>query len=114
VYWTRLQATAALRQWSPDFPLSPKTRAGLVTTFDKASRGMDDIDFPAGDGTKRLILSGFDPYTLDGGKDGSADGATGNNIRHGNPSGAARWRWTAPGTPHPTARWCTTRPTPCR
>lgn len=89
VYWTRLQATAALRQWSPDFPLSPKTRAGLVTTFDKASRGMDDIDFPAGDGTKRLILSGFDPYTLDGGKDGSAEGATGNNIRHGNPSGAA-------------------------
>jgi hypothetical protein len=37
---------------------------------------------------KRLIMSGFDPYTLDGGQRGTAPGAAGNNIRHGNPSGA--------------------------
>jgi hypothetical protein len=33
-------------------------------------------------------VSGFDPYTLDGGDRGTAAGAAGNNIRHGNPSGA--------------------------
>ena len=33
-------------------------------------------------------MSGFDPYTLDGGSVGTAPGAVGNNIRHGNPSGA--------------------------
>ena len=88
LYWTRLQATAALRQWQPRFPLSVKERDALITTFDKASRGVDDISFPAGKGTKRLILSGFDPYTLDGGDNGTAPGAAGNNIRHGNPSGA--------------------------
>jgi hypothetical protein len=88
LYWTRLQATAALRQWTPRFALSADDRTALITTFDRASRGMFDIEFPAGKGVKRVIMSGFDPYTLDGGPDGTAPGAAGNNIRHGNPSGA--------------------------
>ncbi len=88
LYWTRLQVRAALRQWIPLFELSAEDRADLITTFDRASRGMFDINFPAGKGVKRLILSGFDPYTLDGGRRGTAPGAAGNNIRHGNPSGA--------------------------
>lgn len=88
LYWTRLQATAALRQWEPSFALSRAERDALITAFDKASRGMSDINFPAGLRTKRVIMSGFDPYTLDGGNQGAAQGAVGNNIRHGNPSGA--------------------------
>jgi hypothetical protein len=88
LYWTRLQATAALRQWTPPFPLSGERRAALITTFDRTARGMHDIDLPAGKGVQRLIVSGFDPYTLDGGDRGTAPGAAGNNIRHGNPSGA--------------------------
>ena len=88
LYWTRLQVRAALRQWVSNFPLSAAERADLITTFDRASRGMFDIKFPAGKGVKRLIFSGFDPYTLDGGTTGSAPGSVGNNIRHGNPSGA--------------------------
>ena len=88
LYWTRLQATAALRQWEPRFDLSAHERDALITAFDKASRGMSDIRFPAGGRTKRVILSGFDPYTLDGGDQGTAQGSVGNNIRHGNPSGA--------------------------
>jgi hypothetical protein len=32
----------------------------------KASRGMFSITFPPGKGVKRVIFSGFDPYTLDG------------------------------------------------
>ncbi len=88
VYWTRLQSEAAILQWMPRFVLSMKQRSRLITTFDKASRGMFNITFPPGRGAKRLIFSGFDPYTLDGGQTGTAPGAVGNNIRHGNPSGA--------------------------
>lgn len=88
LYWTRLQVRAALRQWTPRFSLLQVDQSGLITTFDRASRGMFDIKFPAGIAVKRLIMSGFDPYTLDGGTTGTAPGTVGNNIRHGNPSGA--------------------------
>lgn len=88
LYWTRLQVTAAIRQWTPRFGLSIDERDGLITAFDKASRGMTDISYPGNKAQKRIIVSGFDPYTLDGGERGSASGAAGNNIRHGNPSGA--------------------------
>lgn len=86
LYWTRLQAMAAIRQWVANFSLLSADRAALITAFDRASRGMFDIGFPAG--AKRIVVSGFDPYTLDGGPNGTAPSAAGNNIRHGNPSGA--------------------------
>jgi hypothetical protein len=88
LYWTRVQATAAIRQWTPRFPLFSGQRLQLIEKFDRTSRGMFDINLPAGAGAKRVIVSGFDPYTLDGGPAGTAPGAAGNNIRHGNPSGA--------------------------
>lgn len=88
LYWARLQVTAAIRQWTPSFSLSIDERDALITRFDKAARGMTDISFPGGKAKKRIIVSGFDPYTLDGGEKGTASGAAGNNIRHGNPSGA--------------------------
>jgi len=88
LYWTRLQTTAAIRQWTPGFPLFIGDRLTLIEQFDRTSRGMFDLNFPAGRQVKRVIMSGFDPYTLDGGPAGTAPGATGNNIRHGNPSGA--------------------------
>ncbi|SDK41943.1 hypothetical protein SAMN05421874_107261 [Nonomuraea maritima] len=88
LYWTRLESTATLRQWKPRFQLSDAARTELITAFDRASRGMFDIDLPGGKGVKRVIVSGFDPYTLDGGATGAAPGTVGNNIRHGNPSGA--------------------------
>ncbi|MFD0920312.1 C15 family peptidase [Saccharopolyspora rosea] len=84
LYWTRLRARAALRQWVPGFRVS---RERLVTAFDRASRGVRDVDFPPG--VRRVLVSGFDPYTLDGGQRGPAPGTVGNNLRHGNPSGAA-------------------------
>jgi hypothetical protein len=34
LYWTRLQATAALRQWKPRFALWSGDRYDLITTFD--------------------------------------------------------------------------------
>jgi hypothetical protein len=88
LYWTRLEATAAIRQWIPRFPLFSGQRLDLIEAFDRTSRGMFDIRLPGGTRVKRVIVSGFDPYTLDGGPAGTAPGAAGNNIRHGNPSGA--------------------------
>jgi hypothetical protein len=88
LYWTRLQVRAAVRQWQPGFALSDDQRYALIENFDRTSRGMHDVNFPVGKGVKRLIFSGFDPYTLDGGVTGTATGAVGNNIRHDNPSGA--------------------------
>jgi hypothetical protein len=88
LYWTRLQARAVLRQARFRFPVSAAERDALVTLFDNASRGMFAIHFPVGRTYARVILSRFDPYTLDGGDAGTAPGAAGNNIRHGNPSGA--------------------------
>jgi hypothetical protein len=88
LYWTRLQAMAAIRQWRARFPLFSGQRLELIEKFDRTSRGMFDINLPPGRGVKRVIVSGFDPYTLDGGPAGTAPGAVGNNIRHGNPSGA--------------------------
>lgn len=88
LYWTRLQAEAALTQWSPRFVVSDAQRAALITRFDKAARGMTEITFPAGKNVKRIVLSGFDPYQLVGGGQGPAPVTVGNDIRHGNPSGA--------------------------
>ncbi|MDR2997942.1 MAG: hypothetical protein LBU78_07475 [Microbacterium sp.] len=88
LYWTRIEAMAVLHQWDAAFGLDTDQRTALVEAFDKASRGMKDISFPQGKGVKRVLVSGFDPYTLDGGTTGPAAGTVGNNIRHGNPSGA--------------------------
>ena len=88
LYWTRLEAMSVLHQWSPDFALSTEERALLVDAFDRSARGMHDVDLPAGDQVTRVLVSGFDPFTLDGGATGSAQGTAGNYLRHGNPSGA--------------------------
>jgi hypothetical protein len=88
LYWTRVEAMAVLRQWAPEGGLTDAERAELIETFDRAARGMFDIDLPAGDDVLRVIVSGFDVFTLDGGTTGPAPDTVGNNIRHGNPSGA--------------------------
>lgn len=83
LYWARLTMTLALRQWKPDFPLTDDQRAALQNEFERASRGQYAIDFPEGPNYKRILVSGFDPFTL------GTPGRNGNpNIRIGNPSGA--------------------------
>ena len=76
LYWARLSLTKALRQWNPSFTLSPADRDALVASMERSSRGQDAINFPAGRGIHRLLLSGFDPFILDV------------DIRRSNPSGA--------------------------
>ena len=80
LFWARLQMTRALREWQPRFLLTAAQRAQLEWTLERASRGQLDINFPVGDGIKRMLVTGFDPFGLDGNK--------GRDIRNGNPSGA--------------------------
>ncbi|WP_037320865.1 hypothetical protein [Amycolatopsis orientalis] len=78
LYWARLQMSKALRQWTPRFPLTAPARANLLKTFDLGARGLDDARFPLGPSLRRVLVSGFDPFTLNGA-----------GVRIANPSGAA-------------------------
>lgn len=76
LYWTRLAMVAALRQWRPTFTVKPRDRQNLIDSVDRISRGQDDVRF-AGGKIKRLLVTGFDPFTLK------------KDVRQGNPSGAS-------------------------
>ena len=77
LYWSRLRMTRALRQWQPDFELTGTSRGALLRMLDYASRGIDSVEFPSGDSTTRVLVSGFDTYRLD------------LDLRNANPSGAS-------------------------
>ncbi|MBT2391776.1 pyroglutamyl peptidase [Streptomyces sp. ISL-1] len=77
LYWARLGMTRELRQWQPEFGLTDAERARLVDRLERSSRGQDSMNLPAGKGFKRIVMTGFDPFTLD------------RDIRISNPSGAA-------------------------
>ncbi|MFC7989276.1 pyroglutamyl peptidase [Streptomyces pilosus] len=76
LYWARLGMTRALRAWDPGFRLDEEQRARLLDELERGSRGQDDTEFPRGKGMKRVLVTGFDPFTLD------------RDIRISNPSGA--------------------------
>lgn len=87
LYWTRVQMTKVLRQWSPAWAPTDAQKAELQWEFERASRGQYDIDLPEGNAPsgkpyRRMILSGFDVFTL--GKPGEPN----TGLRNGNPSGA--------------------------
>ncbi|MEE1837094.1 pyroglutamyl peptidase [Streptomyces sp. SP17KL33] len=77
LYWARLGMTREVRGWEPAFELSEQQRARLLDELETASRGQDSLRFPPRDkGVKRVLVTGFDPFTLD------------RDIRISNPSGA--------------------------
>lgn len=66
LYWAHLRATRALRQWAPEGAgLTAAEREALVTTFIENVRGLTTTSFPRGDDVTRVLVSGFDPYTLE-------------------------------------------------
>ncbi len=81
LYWARLGMTRELRTWEPGFRLTERQRDALLAVLERTSRGQTDIDLPGdgqrGKGLERVLLTGFDPFTLD------------RDIRISNPSGAA-------------------------
>ncbi|UUU21774.1 pyroglutamyl peptidase [Streptomyces sp. DSM 40750] len=80
LYWARLGMTREVRGWEPGFGLSEHQRTALLGALERASRGQDSIRYPAhgshGKGVKRILVTGFDPFTLD------------RDVRISNPSGA--------------------------
>ncbi|MGW1980035.1 pyroglutamyl peptidase [Streptomyces sp. NPDC001889] len=81
LYWARLAMTRELRQWEPGFTVAPERRARLLDRLERSSRGQDSMGFPGARGrgddrVKRVVMTGFDPFTLD------------RDIRISNPSGA--------------------------
>jgi len=76
LYWARLGMTRELRAWEPGFRLSDRQRARLLDELERTSRGQTGIRYPHGKGIKRVLVTGFDPFTLD------------RDIRISNPSGA--------------------------
>ncbi|MGW7666562.1 pyroglutamyl peptidase [Streptomyces sp. NPDC054775] len=76
LYWARLAMTREVRSWEPRFGLSDGRRARLLSELETTSRGQDSVRYSHGGGVKRILLTGFDPFTLD------------RDIRISNPSGA--------------------------
>ncbi|MFE5590310.1 pyroglutamyl peptidase [Streptomyces sp. NPDC056549] len=76
LYWSRLALTRELRSWQPGFGITEEGRTRLLDRLERSSRGQDSIRYPAGKGVKRILLTGFDPFTLD------------RDTRISNPSGA--------------------------
>ncbi|UGY92147.1 pyroglutamyl peptidase [Streptomyces gobiensis] len=77
LYWARLEMSKAIREWRPAFPLAGDRRGALLDRLERTSRGQDSIKLPARAGVRRVLVTGFDPFQLDG------------DIRRSNPSGAA-------------------------
>ncbi|MFD7387260.1 pyroglutamyl peptidase [Streptomyces sp. NPDC059852] len=77
LYWARLAMTRELRTWEPGFALGEGRRAALLDALERTSRGQGDLRLPRDKGVRRILVTGFDPFTLD------------RDIRISNPSGAA-------------------------
>lgn len=76
LYWARLGMTREVRRWEPSFGLSDARRTRLLDTLERTSRGQEDVRRPRAEGVKRILVTGFDPFTLD------------RDVRISNPSGA--------------------------
>ncbi|MFD5557120.1 pyroglutamyl peptidase [Streptomyces sp. NPDC127068] len=93
LYWARLAMVRELRTWEPDSGLTADRRVRLLDLLETVSRGQDSIRFAdrtdsedrhddrrGEDGRERplhVLVTGFDPFTLD------------RDVRISNPSGAA-------------------------
>lgn len=77
LYWARLGMTREVREWEPEFGLTDAQRDKLLAKLEVSSRGQDAIRYPRAKGVKRILVTGFDPFTLD------------RDIRISNPSGAS-------------------------
>lgn len=81
LYWARLGMTREVRSWQPEFDLTETQRAEMVVELERASRGQNAIRYPKGEyrggkRVQRILVTGFDPFTLD------------RDVRTSNPSGA--------------------------
>ncbi|RMB81339.1 pyroglutamyl peptidase [Streptomyces shenzhenensis] len=76
LYWARLGMTRHIRTYEPGFALNDRQRATLLDQLERTTRGQTELRYPRGKGVKRILVTGFDPFTLD------------RDVRISNPSGA--------------------------
>jgi hypothetical protein len=76
LYWARLYMTSAVRRWAAPVAATGIQRNALIRILDRASRGISSVRWPSVRGAKRVMISGFDTYSLDA------------SLRNSNPSGA--------------------------
>ncbi|WP_404340780.1 hypothetical protein [Pseudoalteromonas mariniglutinosa] len=76
LYWARLLSSKIIRSSTPNFALTMSERNALLTMLEHGSRGHTDLTYSK-DTTKKILLTGFDPFLLD------------RNINQSNPSGVA-------------------------
>lgn len=77
LYWARLGMTSEVRTWQPGFAVTDGQRTALLDALERTSRGQTDLHhLRHTKGLKRVLVTGFDPFTLD------------RDIRISNPSGA--------------------------
>jgi hypothetical protein len=65
LYWARLTMTRTMHDTHPAFPIFDADRAEALDAMEQASRGMDDVAYPATHDTLRVLITGFDPFLLD-------------------------------------------------
>lgn len=76
LYWARLGMSLEVRQWQARFAVTDAQRTRLLDRLERSTRGQDSLDLPSNTRVKRIVMTGFDPFTLD------------RDIRISNPSGA--------------------------
>jgi hypothetical protein len=79
LYWARVAMTRLVTQWQPPEKLAPGARDRLLQRLETRSRGQNTLDTHRKSdrpGTRQVVVTGFDPFTLD------------QDTRIGNPSGA--------------------------
>ncbi|NAZ88592.1 hypothetical protein, partial [Kineococcus indalonis] len=77
LYWARTTMSAAVRALQAEYLTSGLQRQGLLHTLDRTSRGISSVTWSTEEpGATRVVISGFDTYSLD------------SSLRNSNPSGA--------------------------
>lgn len=76
LFWGRLQYSKLIREVKPAFDLSEAERTALLVQLEQSSRGRTELSYSQGT-TKKILVTGFDPFLLD------------RNIDQSNPSGVA-------------------------
>ncbi|MEJ5913845.1 hypothetical protein [Pseudokineococcus sp. 1T1Z-3] len=74
LYWARLTVRVRLQQWAAR---TGQDAGPALAALERSSRGLDDVAFPPGEQTTRVLVTGFDPFRLD------------DDLSRSNPSGAA-------------------------
>jgi len=78
LYWARLKMSQTIRTAKPKWATSAAIVQAHIDALEQASRGIDSVSFAGvADGVKKILITGFDPFSLGG------------EMRRSNPSGAA-------------------------